>query len=150
MCEVRSRKNGQEPKKKEKKSTVVSSKKKSTVMSPIWRRMKKRNPSDGQNGQLVHWWLLIHSGPWPLAPPPPPPPTQSVCSVPIFNNYNSVTNMWMQPHNTERFGEIISSTWFILKPICIPFIFHSIQFNSWIWTEFNSSCMQFHSLISIE
>jgi hypothetical protein len=24
--------------------------------------MKKRNPSSGQNGQLVHWWLLIHSG----------------------------------------------------------------------------------------
>jgi hypothetical protein len=24
--------------------------------------MKKRNPSGGQNGQLVHWWLLIHSG----------------------------------------------------------------------------------------
>jgi hypothetical protein len=63
MCEVRSRKNGQEQKrKKEKKSTVVSSKKKSTVMSPIRRRMKKRNPSSGQNGQLVHWWLLIHSG----------------------------------------------------------------------------------------
>jgi len=40
---------------------VVSSKKKSTVMNPIWRRMKKRNPSSGQNGQLVHWWLLIHS-----------------------------------------------------------------------------------------
>jgi hypothetical protein len=49
-------------KKKGKKSTVVSSKKKSTVMSPIRRRMKKRNPSGGQNGQLVHWWLLIHSG----------------------------------------------------------------------------------------
>jgi hypothetical protein len=24
--------------------------------------MKKRNPSGGQNGQLVHWWLLFHSG----------------------------------------------------------------------------------------
>jgi hypothetical protein len=47
---------------KKKKSTVVSSKKKSTVMSPIRRQMKKRNPSSGQNGQLVHWWLLIHSG----------------------------------------------------------------------------------------
>jgi hypothetical protein len=34
--------------------------------------------------------------PWPLAPPP-----QSVCSVPIFNNYNSVTNLWTQPQNTE-------------------------------------------------
>ncbi len=32
-------------------------------MSPIRRRMKKRNPSGGQNGQLVHWWLLFHSGP---------------------------------------------------------------------------------------
>jgi hypothetical protein len=50
--------------KKEKKSTVVSNKKKSTVMSPIQRRMKKRNPSGEQNGQLVHWWLLIHSGPY--------------------------------------------------------------------------------------
>jgi len=50
-------------KKKKKKSTVVSSKKKSTVMSSIRRQMKKHNPSSGQNGQLVHWWLLIHSGP---------------------------------------------------------------------------------------
>jgi len=49
-------------KKKKKKSTVVRSKKKSTVMSPIRRRMRKRNPSSGQNGQLVHWWLLIQSG----------------------------------------------------------------------------------------
>jgi hypothetical protein len=47
---------------------MVSSKKKSTVMSPIWRRMKKRNPSSGQNDQLVHWWLLIHSGPLPPLP----------------------------------------------------------------------------------
>jgi hypothetical protein len=47
---------------------VVSSKKISTVMSPIRRRMKKRNPSGGQNGQLVHWWLLFHSGrSWVLA-----------------------------------------------------------------------------------
>jgi hypothetical protein len=53
-------KNGQELKKK-KKSTVVSSKKKWTVMNPIWRQMKKCTPSSGQNGQLVHWWLLVHS-----------------------------------------------------------------------------------------
>jgi hypothetical protein len=53
MCEVRSRKNGQEQKKKKKKSTVVSSKKKSTVMSPIPRRMKKCNPSSGPTGALV-------------------------------------------------------------------------------------------------
>jgi hypothetical protein len=25
-------------------------------------RMKKRSPSYGQNGQLVHWWVLVHSG----------------------------------------------------------------------------------------
>ncbi len=62
MCEVRSKKNGQEPKKKKEKNTVVSSKKESTVMSPIQRQMKKRNPSGGQNDQLVHWWVLIHSG----------------------------------------------------------------------------------------
>jgi len=31
---------------------------------PIRHRMKKRNPSSGQNDQLVHWWLLIHSGPF--------------------------------------------------------------------------------------
>ncbi len=41
---------------------MVSSKKKWTVVNPIRRQMKKRNPSSGQNGQLVHWWLLIHSG----------------------------------------------------------------------------------------
>jgi hypothetical protein len=42
---------------------MVSSKKKWTVMNPIWRQMKKRNPSSGQNSELVHWWLLIHFGP---------------------------------------------------------------------------------------
>jgi hypothetical protein len=42
--------------------------------------------------------------PWPLAPPPPPL-AQSVCSIPIFNNYNSVTNLWIQPQNTEPLGE---------------------------------------------
>ncbi len=52
-------KNEQEPKKK---STMVSSKEKWTVVNPIRRQMKKRNPSSGQNGQLVHWWLLIHPG----------------------------------------------------------------------------------------
>jgi len=36
--------------------------KKWTVMNPIWRRMKKRSPSSGQNSQLVHRWLLVHSG----------------------------------------------------------------------------------------
>jgi hypothetical protein len=41
---------------------MVSSKKKWIVMNPIWRQMKKHNPSSGQNGQLVHWWLLIHFG----------------------------------------------------------------------------------------
>jgi hypothetical protein len=24
---------------------------------------EKCSPSSGQNGQLVHWWLLVHSGP---------------------------------------------------------------------------------------
>jgi hypothetical protein len=51
-------KNGQEP---QTKKAVVSSKKKWTVMNPIWRQMKKCTPSSGQNGQLVHWWLLVHS-----------------------------------------------------------------------------------------
>jgi hypothetical protein len=41
---------------------MVSSKKKWTVMNPIRRRMKKCKASSGQNGQLVHWWLLVHSG----------------------------------------------------------------------------------------
>ncbi len=59
MCEVRSREKRARTKKK---STMVRSKKKWTVTNPIRRRMKKRNPSSGQNGQLVLWWLLIHSG----------------------------------------------------------------------------------------
>jgi hypothetical protein len=28
---------------------------------PHLRRMKKHSPSNGQNGQLVYWWLLVHS-----------------------------------------------------------------------------------------
>jgi hypothetical protein len=31
--------------------------------------MKKHNPSSGQNGQLVHWWLLVHSGPYDVHKP---------------------------------------------------------------------------------
>jgi hypothetical protein len=49
-------------KNQKKKGTVVSSKKKWTEMNPIRRRMKKCNPSSEQNDQLVHWWLLVHSG----------------------------------------------------------------------------------------
>jgi hypothetical protein len=66
MCEVRSRKKRPRTKKK---STMVSSKKKWTVMNPIRRRMKKCKASSGQNGQLVHWWLLAHSGrsSWPTS-----------------------------------------------------------------------------------
>jgi hypothetical protein len=41
--------------------------------------------------------------PWPLAPAAAA--AQSVCSVPIFNNYNSVTNLWTQPQNTKPLGE---------------------------------------------
>jgi hypothetical protein len=41
---------------------MVSSKKKWTVMNPIRRQMKKCKASSGQNDQLVHWWLLVHSG----------------------------------------------------------------------------------------
>jgi hypothetical protein len=61
MCEVRSRgKNGHEPN-KIKKYNDQQPKKKWIVMNPIWCRMKKRSPSSGENGQLVHWWLLVHS-----------------------------------------------------------------------------------------
>jgi hypothetical protein len=64
MCEVRSRgKTVKNQKKDKKESTVISSKTKWTVLNPIRRRMKKRSPSSGQNSQLVHWWLLVHSGP---------------------------------------------------------------------------------------
>ncbi len=31
------------------------------MMNSVRHRMKKRNPSSGQNGELVHWWLLVHS-----------------------------------------------------------------------------------------
>jgi hypothetical protein len=40
---------------------MVNNKKKWTVMNPIRCQMEKHNPSNGQNGQLVHWWLLVHS-----------------------------------------------------------------------------------------
>jgi len=53
-------KNSQELKKKKRK------KKRYTVMNPIWRQMKKRTPSSGQNGQLVHWWLLVDSAHLPV------------------------------------------------------------------------------------
>jgi hypothetical protein len=46
---------------KKKKYSGQYQKNKGNVMNPIWRRLKKRSPSSGQNGQLVHWWLLVHS-----------------------------------------------------------------------------------------
>jgi hypothetical protein len=55
------RKNDRKQTKKE--STVISNKNKWIVMNPIWRRMKKCSPSNEYNGQLVHWWLLVHFGP---------------------------------------------------------------------------------------
>jgi hypothetical protein len=62
MCEVRSK--GKIAKNQnEKLSIVVNNKNKWIVMNPIWHQMKKCSPSNGQNGQLVHWWLLIHVGP---------------------------------------------------------------------------------------
>jgi hypothetical protein len=33
-------------------------------MNPIWCQMKKLNPYSGQNGEFVHWWLLVSSGPF--------------------------------------------------------------------------------------
>jgi hypothetical protein len=30
-------------------------------LTRVKNRMKKHNPSYGQNGQLVHWWELVHS-----------------------------------------------------------------------------------------
>jgi hypothetical protein len=48
--------------KNKKKSALVNNKKNWIVMNPIWCRMKKRSPFSGQNGQLVHWMLLVHFG----------------------------------------------------------------------------------------
>jgi len=62
MCKVKSR--GKMAKKKKKKvNIVVNNKKKWTMMNPIWCRMKKLNPSSGQNGELVQWWVLVHFSP---------------------------------------------------------------------------------------
>jgi hypothetical protein len=41
---------------------MVNNEKKWTMMNPISHRMKKCSPSSEQNGQLVHWWLLVHFG----------------------------------------------------------------------------------------
>jgi len=63
MCQVRSMgKTIAKQKKKKKKVQWSGTKKKRTVINPIWPRMKKRSPSNEQNGQLVHWWLLVHFG----------------------------------------------------------------------------------------
>jgi hypothetical protein len=61
MCEVMSKKKQQKTTKK--KRIMVNNKKKWIVMNPIWCQMKKCNPSNEQNDQLVHWRLLVHSGP---------------------------------------------------------------------------------------
>jgi len=60
LCEVRSRE--KTIKNTPKKKYSDCSEKKWAVMNPVWHRMKKRSPSSGQNSQLAHWWLLVHSG----------------------------------------------------------------------------------------
>jgi hypothetical protein len=60
MCEVFRKNNKKQTPPKQ--STMVSNEKKRTAMNPIRHQKKKRSPSSGQNGQLVHWWLLVHSG----------------------------------------------------------------------------------------
>jgi len=84
---------------------VVSSKKKSTVMSPIRRQMKKRNPSGGQNGQLVHWWVLIHSGPLSV-------PLLCFCSVCVPSAAQNCTAL---PNPKTRHEEE-ASAYSILRP----------------------------------
>jgi hypothetical protein len=51
-----------------KKRPMVSNEKKWIAMNPIFHQMKKLNPSNGQNNQLVHWWLLVHFGPMQCTP----------------------------------------------------------------------------------
>jgi hypothetical protein len=57
---VRSGQRKKQPKTKPPKKCSGRQPKKWVVVKPIWCRMKKRSPSNGQNGQLVHWWLLVH------------------------------------------------------------------------------------------
>jgi hypothetical protein len=52
------------PRTKKKLSIMVITKKKWNVMNPIWWQMKKLNPYSGQNGEFMHWWLLVSSGPF--------------------------------------------------------------------------------------
>jgi hypothetical protein len=46
--------------------------------------MKKYSPSYKQNGQLVHWWVLIHSGHKPMCPQSMP---MTLVSVEIGDEY---------------------------------------------------------------
>ncbi len=62
MCEVRSKEKTIKNKPKKKKYNGQQQKEKDSD-KPIWCRIKKRSPSSGQNNQLVHWWLLVYSGP---------------------------------------------------------------------------------------
>ncbi len=57
MCEVKYMKKMTQQKEKKKLSTA-----KWSVMNPISCEMKKRSPFSEQNRELVHWWLLVHSG----------------------------------------------------------------------------------------
>jgi prepilin-type processing-associated H-X9-DG protein len=50
------------PKKKRKKKYSGQQPKEIDCDEPHPAPNEKSNPSSGQNGQLVHWWLLIHSG----------------------------------------------------------------------------------------
>ncbi len=45
--------------KPKKNKIMINNEKKWTVIC----RMIKCSPSSGHNGQLVHWWMLVHSGP---------------------------------------------------------------------------------------
>ncbi len=94
---------------------MVSSKKKWTTMNPIRRRMKKRKASSGQNGQLVHWWLLVHSGPKiggffkvPCCATLERSPSRSICRTTKINKINTFE---LRSQQTWPFSQKIVIFW---------------------------------------
>ncbi len=61
MCEVRSKEKKAKNKPPKKKYNDHQHKK-MNYDKPHLMSNEKRSPSNGHNGQLVHWWLLMHSG----------------------------------------------------------------------------------------
>jgi hypothetical protein len=84
---------------------------------------KTRSPSSGQNSQLVHWWLLVHSGPTYLV-------------VASFANHLPTSPNPFSHYKLKAVLYIQSTTYRL---------FYCYQYTTTYCKHFETTCLHFHN-----